>query len=82
MGLVKGTVHGLASMIIIVLGAIIAGVVRDHVGIFESLSEGMVTLLVETANLPVSEEVAAIAVPVGILIGVWVALFEFRQAMN
>lgn len=80
MGLVKGTVHGVASMVMVVLGAIIAGAVKNNVEVFERLSDWTVELIVGTAGLPVDEEVAAIVIPVGILMGVWVALFELKQA--
>ena len=80
MGVIKGTIHGVASMVMVILGAIIAGAIKNNLEVFERLSDWTVELLVSTAGLPVDEEVAAIAIPVGILMGIWAALFELRQA--
>lgn len=82
MGLIKGMIHGVVSMVMVVLGAIIAGVIKNNVEVFERLSDWTVEVMVGTAGLPVDEEVAAIVIPVGILMGIWVALFELKQATN
>ena len=45
----------------------------------ERLSELSVQLLVETAQLPVDEGVARIVIPAGLVVGLWVFLFELKQ---
>ncbi|SDJ56949.1 hypothetical protein SAMN05216226_105104 [Halovenus aranensis] len=59
MSLVKGTVHGLASMVLVVLGAVLTDTIRQNIELFERLSELTVQLLVDVMNLPISEEVPA-----------------------
>lgn len=82
MGLVKGTIHGVASMVMVVLGAVIAGAIKNNVEVFKRLSDWTVELLVGTAGLPVDEEVAAIVIPVGVLMSIWVVLFELKHATS
>jgi hypothetical protein len=80
MSIVKGTVHGVASMVILVLGAILTQSIKENITVFEQLSETTIVLLVENGNLPISEDVAGIVIPVGILMGVWVFLYEVKRA--
>jgi len=79
MSLVKGTVHGFASMTLVVLGAVLTDAIRQNVELFEQRSELTVQLLVDVGNIPISEEVASIVIPVGILMGIWVFLYEVKQ---
>ena len=79
MSLTKGVIHGVASMVLVVLGAVLANAIKENVGVFEQLSDAMVQLLVDIGNLPIAEEVAAIVVPVGLLMGLWVFVYEVKQ---
>jgi hypothetical protein len=55
-----------------VLGSIITKAVREQIDVYDTLAETTTTLLVDTANLPVDEEVAPVLISVGILIFLWV----------
>lgn len=79
MSLTKGAIHGVASMVLVVLGAVLANAIKENVGVFEQLSDVTVQLLVDVGNLPITEEVAAIVVPVGVLMGLWVFVYEVKQ---
>lgn len=67
-------------MVILVLGAILTQSIKENIAVFEQLSETTIVLLVENGNLPISEDVAGIVIPVGILMGVWVFLYEVKRA--
>lgn len=79
MPVVKATIHSIASMGAIVLTAVLNQVVTEQFSVFERLSALSVTVLIETAGLPMSEEVAKITVPTGLLVGAWIVLFEVRE---
>ncbi|MFC7114138.1 hypothetical protein ACFQH2_02945 [Natronoarchaeum sp. GCM10025703] len=79
---IKGTIHGLASMGAIILAGLTNNLLTEHVGVVERLSELSVRLLVETARLPVDEGVARIVIPAGLVVGLWVFLFELKQVTN
>ncbi|WP_010546721.1 hypothetical protein [Natronobacterium lacisalsi] len=76
---IKGMVHGFAAMATLIVGSILTDVVSEHAAVFRELSALSIELLTEVGRLPVDEEVAGIVVPVGILMGIWVFLFELRQ---
>lgn len=79
MPVVKATIHSVASMGAIVLTAVLNQIVTEELSIFQRLSELSVDVLIDTAGLPMSEEVAQITVPTGLLVGAWIALFELRE---
>jgi len=79
MSLAKGTIHGIAAMVLVVLGAVLSEAITDNIDVFEGLSDWVVHLLLDVGDLPISEEVASIVVPVGILMGVWVFIYEVKQ---
>lgn len=76
---VKGTVHGLASMGAILLAGLTNELLTEHIELIELVSALSVSLLVETAGLPIEESVARIVVPTGLVVGLWVFLYELKQ---
>lgn len=76
---VKGTVHGLASMGAIILAGLVNELLTEHVEVIELLSNLSVALVVETARVPMGEEVARIVIPTGLVMGLWVFLYELKQ---
>ncbi len=76
---VRGTVHGIGAMITLVVGSILTSVVREHLPVFAEISRATRRLLVDLAGLPISEDVAEVVVPVGVLMGIWVFAYEVRQ---
>lgn len=82
MSITKGAVHGVASMIVVIVGAVITTTIKENIEVFAFLSDTTVWLLINIGNVPVSEEVAAIVLPVGILMGLWVFTYEVKQMTN
>ena len=82
MSIAKGAVHGVASMVVVVLGAVLANAIKENIEVFALLSDATVRLLVDVGNIPISDEVASIVVPVGILMGLWVFIYEVKQMTN
>jgi hypothetical protein len=76
---VRGLVHGFAAVCCVVLGSIITEIVREQFDLYDTLAETTKTLLVDTANIPMDEEVAPILISVGILMFLWVFFYELRQ---
>lgn len=82
MSIAKGVVHGVASMIVVILGAVLANAIKENIEVFAVLSDATVRLLVDIGNIPISDEVAGVVVPVGILMGLWVFIYEVKQMAN
>jgi hypothetical protein len=82
MSITKGTVHGIASMILVVLGAMLADITKQNIKVYEQLSDLSVQLLIDSGNIPISEEVATIVIPVGVLMGIWVFIYEVKEFTN
>ncbi|MES3161522.1 MAG: hypothetical protein PPP55_08140 [Halorubrum sp.] len=76
---IRGAIHGTAAMVTLIVGAMLTTAIREHVEPFAELSATTTRLLVDVARLPVSEEVAGIVVPVGVLMGVWVFAYELQR---
>ena len=79
---VRGTVHGLAAMGVVIVGAVLTDAIREHFEVFARLGDTTIHLLIDVAQLPVSEEIAGIVVPVGILMGIWVFAYELRRVIK
>lgn len=69
-------------MVVVVLGAILADIIKRNVELFERLSDLTVHLLVETGSPPISNEIASIVIPVGILMFIWVFIYEVKQVTS
>mgnify|MGYP005852176507 CR=1 FL=1 len=76
---IRGAIHGTAAMVTLIVGSILTATVREHVEVFAELSATTTRLIVDVAELPVSEEVAGIVVPVGVLMGAWVFAYELQR---
>lgn len=76
---VRGLIHGFAAVCCVVLGSVITEVVRERFDIYDTLAEKIKTLLVDTANIPMDEEVAPVVISVGVLMFFWVFFYELRQ---
>jgi len=76
---VRGTVHGVGAMGTIILGGVITQTVKAKFAIVERVSDLTTTILIDMAQLPIAEEVASIIIPVGILMFVWVFMYELRK---
>lgn len=76
---VKGMIHGFGAICCVVLGAVITDIVRDHLDIYENVTDLTATVLIDVAQLPVEEEVTSIIVTVGVLMFLWVFFYELKQ---
>ncbi|WP_198664719.1 hypothetical protein [Halorubrum sp. 48-1-W] len=76
---VRGTVHGIAAMVTLVVGSVLTNTIREEFAVFERVAVTTTRLLVDVAELPISEEIAAVVVPVGVLMGVWVFAYELQR---
>ncbi|SMO48318.1 hypothetical protein [Halorubrum cibi] len=76
---VRGTIHGIAAMVTLVVGSMLTNTIRAEFELFAQLAATTTRLLVDVANLPISEEVAEVVVPVGVLMGIWVFAYELQR---
>lgn len=76
---IRGVIHGTAAMVTLIVGSILTATIREHVEVFAELSATTTRLLIDVAELPLSEEIAEIIVPVGVLMGVWVFAYELQR---
>jgi len=75
---VKATVHSIATMVSLIVGSILTASIREHIEVFKQLSQFTSRLLIDIFRLPISEEIAGIVIPVGILMAIWVLVYELR----
>ncbi|WP_206731716.1 hypothetical protein [Halorubrum amylolyticum] len=76
---IRGTVHGVAAMMTLVVGSILTNTIREEYELFAQIVATTTHLLVDVAELPVSREIAEVIVPVGVLMGVWVFAYELQR---
>lgn len=76
---IRGIVHGIAAMVVLIVGSVLTGVIREEYEVFAQLSAMTAHYLIEVAGIPVSEEIASVVVPVGVLMGIWVFAFELQR---
>jgi hypothetical protein len=66
-------------MVTLVVGSILTNLIREEFAPFERVAAASSRLPVDVADLPMSREVAEVVVPVGILMGVWVFVYELQR---
>ena len=76
---IRGTIHGVAAMVTLVVGSMLTNTIREEYELFARVAATTTHLLVDVAALPVSREVAEVVVPVGVLMGVWVFAYELQR---
>ena len=76
---IRGTIHGLGAMLVLIVGSVLTNAIREHIEVFDRLADTTIHLLINIAELPISEEIAGIVVPVGVLMGIWVFAYELRR---
>lgn len=76
---IKGVIHAIGAICCVVLGAVITDIVREHIDVYENVTELTATLLIDMAQLPVDEEVTSIILTVGVLMFFWVFFYELKQ---
>ena len=76
---IRGTVHGVAAMVMLVVGSMLTNTIRAEYELFAQLAATTTHLLVDVAELPVSREIAEVVVPVGVLMGIWVFAYELQR---
>ncbi|WP_186313389.1 hypothetical protein [Halorubrum salsamenti] len=76
---IRGTVHGVASMVTLVVGSMLTNTIREEYELFAQVAATTTHLLIDVAELPVSREVAEVVVPVGVLMGIWVFAYELQR---
>ena len=76
---IRGTIHGVAAMVMLVVGSVLTETVREEYELFAQVAATTTHLLVDVAELPVSREVAEVVVPVGVLMGIWVFAYELQR---
>ncbi|MDB2223927.1 hypothetical protein PN419_15065 [Halorubrum ezzemoulense] len=79
---IRGTVHGVAAMVTLVVGSMLTDAIREEYELFAQIAATTTHLLIDVAELPVSREIAAVVVPVGVLMGVWVFAYELQRLMR
>lgn len=76
---VRGTIHGVAAMVTLVVGSVLTNTIRAEFEVFARVAATTTRLLVDVAKLPISEEIAEVVVPVGVLMGIWVFAYELQR---
>ncbi|WP_198951474.1 hypothetical protein [Halorubrum salipaludis] len=76
---IRGTIHGVAAMVTLVVGSMLTNTIREEYELFAQVAGATTHLLVEVAELPVSREIAEVVVPVGVLMGIWVFAYELQR---
>ena len=76
---IRGTIHGVAAMVMLVVGSILTNTIREEYELFERVAAMTTHLLVDVVELPVSREIAEVVVPLGVLMGVWVFAYELQR---
>lgn len=66
-------------MVALVVGSILTSAIRGEYEVFAQLSATTVHYLIDVAGVPVSEEIASVIVPVGVLMGIWVFAYELQR---
>ncbi len=79
---IRGTVHGVAAMVTLVVGSMLTDAIREEYELFAQIAATTTHLLIDVAELPVSREIAAVVVPVGVLMGVWVFAYELQRLLR
>ena len=76
---IRGTIHGFAAMVTLVVGSMLTNTIRAEFELFARIAATTRHLLIDVAELPVSREIAEVVVPVGVLMGVWVFAYELQR---
>ncbi len=76
---IRGTIHGVAAMVMLVVGSMLTNTIREEYELFAQMAATTTHLLVDVAELPVSREIAEVVVPLGVLMGVWVFAYELQR---
>ena len=76
---IRGTIHGVAAMVMLVVGSMLTNTIREEYELFAQIAATTTHLLVDVAELPVSREVAEVVVPLGLLMGAWVVAYELQR---
>ena len=76
---VRGAVHGVAAMVLLVVGSVLTNAIQKQFEIFARLANITTHILIRVVDLPVSEEIASAAIPVGVLMSLWVFAYELRR---
>ncbi len=76
---IRGTIHGVAAMVMLVVGSMLTNAIREEYELFAQMAATTTHLLVDVAELPVSREIAEVVVPLGVLMGVWVFAYELQR---
>ena len=76
---IRGTIHGVAAMVMLVVGSILTNTIREEYELFAQVGATTTHLLVDVADLPVSREIAEVVVPLGVLMGIWVFAYELQR---
>lgn len=76
---IRGTIHGVAAMVMLVVGSMLTNAIREEYELFAQMAATTTHLLVDVAELPVSREIAEVVVPLGVLMGAWVFAYELQR---
>jgi len=66
----------------LVVGSMLTDAIREEYELFAQIAATTTHLLIDVAELPVSREIAAVVVPVGVLMGVWVFAYELQRLLR
>jgi len=76
---IRGTIHGTAAMVTLVVGSMLTNTIREEFELFAQLAASTTHLLIDVAKLPIPREIAEVVVPVGVLMGIWVFAYELQR---
>ncbi len=76
---IQGIIHGVASMLLLIIGSVMTDTILNKYEVFVEFSSAVSHLLLDTLGVPVSEEIAGVVLPVGILMFIWVFIYELRR---
>lgn len=78
MSVVRHTLHGVAVIAFVIVNGMLESVLTEQLALFQMISEVATYFLIAEMGLPIERQVAAIAVPVGLLSAMWLLLWEVK----
>lgn len=76
---IDGIIHGIAAMAMVVISGLLTEYVRAEFEVLAELTEMTVFLLTDVGDLTISEDVAALVAPLGVLMGAWAFLYAMKR---
>lgn len=78
MSVIRHSLHGVAIIAFVIVNGMLESFLTEQLALLEAISELATYLLIAELGLPIERQVAAIAVPVGLLSAIWLLLWEVK----